>query len=586
MNGTAERRAYSPDNLLGQHLERLLSLIIPTRDGREVAIDGYKLLSDRGVVRSLNSYAKERTPEPADQLELYEPRLVYIRSLLQSLLNLVELEVDGKPVRVDGFRLKNLDQWLTPGGGAADILAHAASRCNLSCRFCYNKGAPPVLKPKPRAPEDEYKEIETRISHYVPRRKLSLFAHMGSPSEALAHPHILDILRQLRRKTSEAFRIPTNGSALTPQMVEQLSKFAPINLDVSLNSSAPERRAWLMNDPRPETAIDSLALLREHEIPFTVVVTPWPHPSRREMLDDLRKTVAFADRFEPALTQISLPGYARTLENEAPFPTDEVWNELKDVSRELRAVTGSPIVIRPGLFENYDVPESANAPVPVGVIRNSPAANARLAAGDEFMKINGLAVQTVCQARSMLSMLHQSDLPEATLSVRRNGRPLNLKLELSAFGYPYTRETATHLGAVFASSGIPRDWIERLRDLINAHQPKEALLFTSRLVRPTLERMLSRNGSFSNVRLHLRVPENEYFGGNIFMGDLLVVEDFIRAVRHFMEQQRVRPELIIVPSSPFQLSGWGRDLTGRVYLDMERRLGIPVRLVECDPIFD
>jgi hypothetical protein len=34
------------------------------------------------------------------------------------------------------------------------------------------------------------------------------------------------------------------------------------------------------------------------------------------------------------------------------------------------------------------------------------------------------------------------------------------------------------------------------------------------------------------------------------------------------------------------MSGWGRDLSGRVYKDIERLTGIPVGLIECDPIFD
>ncbi len=128
--------------------------------------------------------------------------------------------------------------------------------------------------------------------------------------------------------------------------------------------------------------------------------------------------------------------------------------------------------------------------------------------------------------------------------------------------------------------------MERLKSVIASRRAEEVLLLTSRLVRPTLERLISRNGLFSGVRLHLHVPESDFFGGNIFMGDLMVVEDFIRAARQFMDQQKIRPDLIVVPSSPFHLSGWSRDLTGRVYLDIERHLRIPVALVECDPIFD
>jgi len=82
------------------------------------------------------------------------------------------------------------------------------------------------------------------------------------------------------------------------------------------------------------------------------------------------------------------------------------------------------------------------------------------------------------------------------------------------------------------------------------------------------------------------VPENRFFGGNIFMGDLLVVGDFIRCIEKHGAKEGGNPDLVVIPSSPFNLSQWGRDLTGRCYLDIERETGIPVALLPCDTIFD
>jgi hypothetical protein len=265
---------------------------------------------------------------------------------------------------------------------------------------------------------------------------------------------------------------------------------------------------------------------------------------------------------------------------------DVVWNELRFIVRTLRKRADCPLVIRPGLFEDYDDSGGPNEPSVVGAIRNSPAEKAGLRRGDRIVKINGLPIRTRPQARSLLTTLHQSDLSRASLSVEREGEVLELDLDMSGFDYPYTPETSTHLGVVFASSGIPQDWVERLRDVIVSRDAEEVLLMTSRLVRPELEKLISRNGMFSGFKLHLHVPRNDFFGGNIFMGDLLVVDDFISAAREFVERRKIRPDLIVIPSSPFHLSRWGRDLAGRVYLDIERRLGIPVALVDCVPIFD
>jgi len=579
-------RLSGPSDLMGLHLRELLDLLVPMQRGREVVVDGYRPLNDRGAVYPLYPPEEAKREEPSQPIDLYEPRIGYIRRLLESLLEVVELESDGQPVKIDGFRLRNLNQWLTRGGGAGDIIAHAASRCNLSCRFCYNKDAPPVLSPETRTHDEEYREILKRIEYYVPRGRLNLFSNMGSPAEPLAHPRILDILTKLRGRTDEVFRISTNGAALTPEMIRALSDLAPVYLDVSLNSSSPERRAWLMRDPSPSTAIDSLALLRDAGIPFTVVVVPWPLPSSAEMLQDLEATIAFAARFEPVVIQISLPGCAREVAREAEFSLEEVWRELKATARKLRELADCPIVIRPGLFEDHDDPQGPNDPTIVGVVKNSPAARAGLRRGDRITKVNGLPVRSRPQARALLTTLHKSDLAEASLSVEREGKPLELELSLDEYDYPYTPETSTHLGVVFASAGVPQEWLERLKDVIVSRRAKEVLVLTSRLVRPTLEKMISRNGMFSETKLHLCVPSNDYFGGNIYMGDLLVVDDFIRAAEQFVERTGVRPDLIVAPSSPFHLSGWARDLTGRVYLEMERRLGIAVALVECDPIFD
>jgi uncharacterized Fe-S cluster-containing radical SAM superfamily protein len=543
------------------------------------------LLRDRDVVTPLST-VEGNGSAPKDALELYEPRIGYIRGLLESLLGVIDLEVDGETVHPDAFLLKNLRHWLGPGGGANEIVAHAASRCNLKCRFCYNRGAPATLKPRTKPSEEEYAELRTRIEHYVPRAKLNLFPDLGSPCEALVHPHILEVLRALRGKTREPLRIPSNGSTLTPELIEALAELEPISLDVSLNSATPERRQWLMGDPEPRVALDSLGHLRAAQIPYSVVIVPWPLPSREEMLSDLRRTVAFAAGHEPTAIQVSLPGYSRAFSKEEVFPHEEVWGELKAAVQELRDATECPIVLRPGLFEEYTDPVAVNEPRLVGVVQSSPVERAGLRPGDRILQINGLPVKSRFQARSLLTLLHDSDLNATPVRVQRNGAEMNFDVDLSGFGYPYTPETATHLGAVFASSGIPRDWVEKLHGVLVSRRAENVLLLSSLLVRPTVERLLGEQGMPPGVELHIRVPRNRYLGGNILMGDLLVVQDFIGAVEEFVAEAGTRPDLVVIPSSPFHVSRWGRDLVGRVYTEIERHTGVPVALAECEPIFD
>ena len=161
-------------------------------------------------------------------------------------------------------------------------------------------------------------------------------------------------------------------------------------------------------------------------------------------------------------------------------------------------------------------------------------------------------------------------------------------MNLDDFSYPYFRETDNHLGIIFLGTGLRLSYIERLKELIDLHQAKNVLFLSSALVKPTFEQCLAESHLFDDSRLQIEVeiPSNDFFGGNIFMGDLMVVQDFIDCIKAYQERTKRRPDLIMIPSSPFSLGQWGRDLTGRVYLDIEREVGIPVELLECHPIYD
>jgi hypothetical protein len=577
---------FNLNDLPVRHLRALLDLFTPTWRGEEVRIDGYRSLGEPDGVQPLFSDEILEDGRTKNRLDIYEPRLTYIRTLIETLLSIVEFENNKEPLQIDGFRIKKPPQWLRPGGGAADILAQAATRCNLRCRFCYNLGSPPAFQAIPRRAEEEFQEILTRIAYYVPGSKLGLYPNAGSPCEMLSHPHILEILTALRRKTTEVFRIPTNGAQLTRDMVQALAQFRPVFVDISLNSSSSRRRHWLMRDPQPETALSAPDALQAARIPYSVVIVPWPFPSIEEMMEDLNRTVAFSAQFNPAFIQISLPGYSAGFSKERLFDREEVWSRVKNRIQHLRTLTDCPLILRPGLYEEYLDPEAVDAPQILGVIKNSPAFGASLKMGDRLSAINGLPIKTRPQALFLLRMIQGSRLENVSVTVDRPGGPTDLALELNRYAYPFDPAIVPYAGCVFPSSGIPLEWTEQVKSLIYKEHAREVLILTSTLVQPTLEKRIRETPFPAEIKLHLRVPANRCLGGNIFMGDLLMVEDFIEAVKDFLKEGRLSPDLIVIPSSPFHLSGWGRDLSGRVYKDIERTTGIPVGLIECDPIFD
>lgn len=520
---------------------------------------------------------------------LYEPRLEFLARALETILSLVQLECGGRPVELDGVRLRRVSDWAdSPVGGAGEVILHAADRCNLSCRFCYHRGSLPSLEHAPAGRDGGWRRLEERVRQYRPRAGRGLFPTFGGPREALAHPHILPLLRALRERTGEAFRLATNGCFLEPPFIARLARLAPLFLDLSLNSSDPARRSFLMGDPRPETAISSLPRLAEAGIPFAVTVVAWPEPSLEEMLEDLERTCLYAADCGARQVQVNLPGYSRFFSPHPIFDTERVWGAVVRRVEELREGLPCPVVLSPALYEESLTRERKNLPEVIGVVPNSPAASWRLRRGDVILRLLGIWVLNRPQARDLLTLLQECGRGSVSLLVERDGKAVELVGEVSPGSYPFDLKTGTHLGAVFMGSGLRLSHLRDLEALIHRSGDRRVLLLTSRLVRPTLEQMLRENPPHlpEGAELRLSVPENRFFGGNTMLGDLLVVQDFIDHLREWRRSGEPEPDLVVIPSSPFHLSGWVRDLTGRVYLDIARETGMRVELLECEPAMD
>ena len=582
-----------------RQLHSLLSVVDLEKDGKVVQVDGFRLRKpeerpnaavDRsqggesgGVSRSASSFQSIRNAS------LYEPRIELIKRQLESLLRVVQLESGGEAIEVDGFRLRNLKDWLSPSPcDPTEIFGYAGTRCNCDCVFCCNKGNPATLAlgKLVRPVSEEFAEMMTRLDHFFPKPGYCLFPTLGDIYEVMIHPRFFEVLESTRERSAKTFRITTNGECLTRETISRLEKLKPVYLYLSLNSASPSRRASLMKSRDPQTAIDSLPLLREAGIPYSLVIVPWPVDSVEEMLDDLVDTVAYADRNLASLVQVNLAGYSRYFSQEKLYDLDEVWSAVVSAVRGLRETTASPIVVMPSMYEENTYESRKNAPRVVGVVRNSPAARSGLMRGDEIVKVGSVVISSRPQARGLLSVLQGSEIGRASLTVERAGERVEVTLNVEDFSYPYSPATDHHLGVIFMGTGLRLSYLESLRGLVNSRDAKHVLFLSSTLVKPTFEQLLAESHLFGDVRVEKGVPRNSFFGGNIFMGDLLVVQDFIDFIKEYVKGGGDRPDLVVIPSTPFSLGGWGRDLTGRVYLDIEREVGIPVELLQCSTIFD
>jgi hypothetical protein len=596
------------DPLLGMiriQLQSLLNLLALYHEGEEVQADGFRLRNEREAIHPIFPPAGE-IPNPQTQphaaggeretasfqnagnAELYEPRIPHLKRILEGLLAVVDLESKGKPVKIDGFRLKNLNDWLVPSDGdPAEVFDHLATRCDCRCSFCYLRGNPPsvALQQPKRTAREEYEEARTRLKYFSPQRRRALFPTIGSPHEVLSHPSALDLLAELRQKADRPLRLSTNGNKLTAKFISRLSSLKPIYLYLSLNSSSPIRRKEIMGGEKPDTAIRALPLLKKSRIPYGVIVVPWPVPAVQAMLDDLTETILYADRHDAHLVEISLPGTSQFFSPEPLYNLEEVWSGVVSTIRSLRDKIPIPLLVKPSLYEENLHEKRKNLPRLIGVVKNSPAARAGLRPGDLILAVDGLQVSSRPQARDILHMHHLQRGKSLRLSFQRQGEGREAEIRPDHFGYPYAPETDHHLGIVFLGAGFRSGVLEDLQALIAARGARRVLLLSSALVQPVFEQTMRESTLLGGIQLQVRIPSNRFFGGNIFMGDLLVAQDFIEAIREYL-QQEPPPDLVVIPSSPFALGGWGRDLTGRAYTDIARAVNLPVALLNCDPIYD
>jgi uncharacterized Fe-S cluster-containing radical SAM superfamily protein len=523
---------------------------------------------------------------------LYEPRIVYIIKLLENILSQVELTDGGRVVEVDGFRLKNLKDWLvTSSCDPVEIFGYAGSRCNIRCAFCYNRGNPPsfALGSLHRPPEDEYHEMMTRLRYFNPRAGLSLYPSLGDIYEVLEHPYILNVLRPLRASSDKPFRIGTNGAALTPEFIEKLVELKPVYLYISVNSVADAEEFKTMGDGTLRIPVSVLRKLREAGIPYAVVVVPWPvKRSLHEVLDSLAETMDLAQSCDAHLVEINLPGHTRCFSERLLFDLDEVWSAAVARVRELRDKYRTPMVAMPAMYEENLYEPVKNLPSVMGLVENSPAGRAGIRRGDVIVRIDGIRIISRPQARDLLSMVKDKGKGQVPITVDREGEELVIPVDIGCHAYPYSPEIDQHLGIVFLGTGLRLGYIEALKNLIDERGARRVLFLSSVLVKPVFRQLLSESPLFagSEISLDIEVPANNLLGGNIFMGDLLTVQDFIDAIKKYVREADGRPDLVVIPSSPFNLGAWGRDLTGKCYLEIERAVDIPVALLRCMTIYD
>ncbi len=508
-----------------------------------------------------------------------EPRIAHIAAQLSEILSLVQLEREGQPVDVDGFRLRDLSNWVSHSTNTAmNALTPISSVCNSRCHFCFEENVPYARERSLMSRE----EAETRLRYYEPATGASLFPSNRNHMETFVHPFAVEIIEMARqRQPDKVFWLTTNGSHFTEPVVERLSQLKPLIFKLSLNVSDPRLNMQLMQTgARTETAIDAPRLLQKYRLPFVGGMVAWPTLP----LSTLEDTVHYLADHDAYSIRIRLPLTHRWLKHQLDVDFDQHWQRVAEFAHGLRRKVSVPLIVEPPLFWlDPIVPEID------GVVRNSPAERAGLRAGDLVRLIDGKAVRTRVESEAILDGLHLAGRQRFDIVIERGGVERRVTLiELDGDTYPYDR-AGFFRGENFGILHIEDfrlNHIQRMIDLIRDYSARRVLLFSSRIMAPLFltiaESIPEFRDALGSTEVHVDVVEENSFGGNYDLMDSRVIDDYRRTIRKRLNAGSAF-DLVLVPEA-FG-SPWGTDIYGASVADLALEFGVPVERVEWPIVY-
>ena len=505
----------------------------------------------------------------ANHTYMTEPRINLIKTELESLLQLIELEKDGKVVKVDGFRLKKPADWVIRIPNSAFLnIGSLSSVCRIACVFCSELGN----KELPWSEKRNFlttKEVRTRLKYYSELGK-GIFPIWAPSFEPLENPNFIEILGMVRKRSpDEYFGIVTNGRLLTEPMIKELARLRPLSILISLNSADPERRRRLMMDLNPEVAINAVKLLEQYRIPFEGAIVPWPTLP----LEDVGKTIRYLSEHNAYRIIINLPTWTKGMSETPLFDSNEVWSSIVAYVDQLRAELLTPIVYGPNLYA-----EKNGIPRIIGTVKNSPGSRSGIKFGDIVKEVNGIPVLSQFEARYYL---RKSAGKEVTLKIQRGRETLLVNVPpTTEYEYPYTEIVERGIGikGIVIPEGFHIVDLRKLERNIN-NNAKRVLFLSAKILKPFFEEQLQRFYDLGDLELFIEVPVHRFWGGNLIDGSLYMVDDFIAHIHEFIWKRGFRPDLAVIPSSSFAGGGWGRDYLGKAYSEIERKTGVPVEIL-------
>ena len=494
----------------------------------------------------------------------------------------VSMGNDGSPF----FSLRNYDHWTTKSSGEPfEILGVLSKDCNAKCDFCYVLGNPSntAVKLVKFTSNKSGEEALVRLEYF--KRGLKLPIPTYDTEEITTHPDFYSICDGIRQVSNECISITTNGYTLTEENVKKLAKYKPITISLSLNATKPETRKWLMRG-HYRRGLESLHFLHKYRIPCAVTIVAWP----RVQIDEIIESVRYVDQFNARSISVLLGGYTKLFPNPPEYRIPEYWNEVIDKIQYLREEIETPFIIQPRLYEEqYAYPkETLGCSRIIGVNKFSSAKLAGLKVNDVIINVNNQPILSRNQCLSLLS-INRKERNVTSLIVKRKGKKIRFNIDPDNYdneNYIYDEPFNDIYGLHLMGQDLKISSIREIFKQIELYKARRILLLTSMIVKPFLVNALKKYAPVyckDSIEFDLQVPPNNFLGGNIIMGDMLVLDDFYEFIETYLKTNKI--DLVLIPSGPFNYGGWLRDMKGQPFVLLQYAFNIPVEIIKA-PYFE
>lgn len=509
-----------------------------------------------------------------DTFNLKEPRLLFIDHFLHRYLPYITFRYKGQIQLVNGYRLKNLQQW---AGEKVDNLyeniSSLSTYCNCYCEICYEDQNPiPYTRINRMLSLDE---VETRIKYYDKKDQTGLPSALFVFGEPLLNPDSLEIFAALKDADETLDGLTTNGSFLTEEVIKKLARLGNVKLVVSINSLNPDYRQKVMRDAKKDgtvTAIKSLTLLQKYSIPYSVSITGWPGLD----LNDIEDTLWKLEDLEPHLVRICLPGFNRYNQSQTDDLLYNRWDDLVALVNRVKPQVSYPLSCVPHLYGE----EEPLIPQIDGVYKGYAAEKAGLRVGDLVTEMNQKNIITKTQLASLLRTAYRDQLEQINLTVLRGEQKLEMILRQGADD---KKCEAKPVWGIFLNQTFKIGYLEQMKKIIEKYQAQDVMVFTSKIASSLIKQIINQieyyKRFFMGINLNLEVVPHYYWGGNIMVNNLHLISDFQLHLEKVTSQQNI--DLILIPSTI--LDEWNMDFCGSSIHELNG-YNIPIEFIECDQI--